>query len=285
MTTSLTPPAGSLREPSAEAIGLTSGNNAAKRTTLPVPPSRYVPTADVNAVRFALRTTIRTGHISLIDGPRGVGKTTAIVEAVRLHKTAHPIYANLIDTRTPRDAMRQIWEAATGEPAAPRATAADIRDDLTSEIRHRDAVLVTDDVHNLTVPAMRIILALWNRTHDATGKGLPTILVGNGLAKKVGATVPELVSRAAVTVNVGKMPDKDLMAFLLRLEPGIEGTNPRVFQDVNRLHLKGRIRKWIQFFDLIKDLRNQQTLNGPIDSLEVRHTIAFMPVIDEKNDN
>lgn len=257
----------------------------AQRSTLPVPPARYIPTADVNKIRFALRNAIRTGNISLIDGPRGVGKTTGIVESVRLHKTAHPIYVNLIDARTPSDAMRQIWEAHTGERARERATAYDIRDDLTRELRHRDVVLMIDDAHNLNALAMRTVLSLWDRTHTQTGRGLPTLLVGNGLVDKLGASIPELISRAPVAITVGKMRDKDLMEFLLALEPGIEGRSPRVLQDINRLHLKGRIRKWIQFFDLIRDLRNQHVLDGPIDSREARNVIAYMPVINEKADN
>lgn len=165
--------------------------------SLPVPPARYVPTADVNAVRFALASTIRTGHISLIDGSRGVGKTTAIVEAIRLLTSARPVYVNLIDAGTPRDAMQQVWQALTGESTAPRATAYMIRDDLTRELRHLKVVLIIDDAHNLNVQAMRTLLSLWNRIHHDSGKGLPMVLVGNGLVERLSASIPELVSRVS----------------------------------------------------------------------------------------
>lgn len=245
-------------------------------TSIPKAPPIFVQTPGAREVALGVWFAVSTGHICLVDGPRGVGKTTAVVEVARQAKDLQPVYVNFVDVRTPREAMALIWEALTSEPARTRATAQSIRDDLARELRRRKVLLIIDDAHTLSVQSLRTINTLWNRTHAATGGGLPIVLIGNHLARHLSGCIPEMYSRAGMCVEVPELGGKALLDLLFAMRPGIATTNPEVLLTVNRNHLKGRVRKWVQFFDLLALVRQQSELTGAIDTAEANKILKRM---------
>ena len=161
--------------------------------SLPVRPERYVPTNIVKGVHVVVKAAVLTGGCCLIDGPVGVGKTTAVVEAARQLST-ETVYVNMFGTDTTRDQMNAIWSAMTGTNAV--GTAAQIRDDVLDALKRTRTTLLIDDAHHVGFKGLSNILSIWNRIHASRGTGTPIVLCGNNLARHLGQTLPELLSRS-----------------------------------------------------------------------------------------
>ncbi len=244
-------------------------------SSIPLPPTNYVQTRSAKLVQLAVNHAVRTGHITLVDGEFGVGKTTAVVEAARAQPTVDAIYVNMFGVTSPRDALAIIYRALTGEDLRKRVTAAQLREDLTEHLKDRPVLIIADDAHRLRTPSLETLLALWNRVHNDTRKGVSMVFVGNNLVKHLGAAIPELVSRSALAISVDRLGSEGLVEFIEQLAPGIAGTDPQLLNEYNPRFL-GQVRNWVQFFDTVAYLRGEATLTSPISSQEARKAYSLM---------
>lgn len=248
-------------------------SSAGSGVALPPRPARYVPTSIVAGVNVVVRAAIMTGGCCLVDGPVGVGKTTAVVEAAR-NMSSQAVYVNMFGTDTTRDQMDAIWTAMTGTNAV--GTAARIRDDILDTLRRTSMTLLIDDAHHVGFKGLANILSIWNRIHTARGTGTPIVLCGNNLAKHLNQTVPELLSRASTQYVATPLAGKALVDAVLAMEQRIEGTDPATIRDINMRYFKGEIRRWDQFFNLLFIFRGAQP-DGPLTGDEAAQVLAMMP--------
>ncbi|WP_167288844.1 ATP-binding protein [Nocardioides seonyuensis] len=242
--------------------------------TLPVRPTRYVPTNIVKGVGVVVQLTIRTGGCCLIDGPVGVGKTTAVVEAAR-GIGADAVYVNMFGTSTSRDQMDAIWTAMTGTRGV--GTAAQIRDDILDTLNRKQMTLLIDDAHHVGLKGLAPILSIWNRIHTARGVGTPIVLCGNNLERHLSQTLPELLSRAGTRYAAAPLAGKPLVEAVLAMEPAIAGTDAATIKAIDTRYFRGEIRRWAQFFDLMTIFRGGDTTPRPLTDDEVTDLLGMMP--------
>lgn len=240
---------------------------------LPARPARYVPTNIVKGVQVVVKAAVLTGGCCLIDGPVGVGKTTAVVEAAR-QLNSETVYVNMFGTDTTRDQKDAIWSAMTGTNAV--GTAAQIRDDVLETLTRTKMTLLIDDAHHVGFKGLANILSIWNRIHTARGTGTPIVLCGNNLARHLGQVLPELLSRAGTQYVASPLAGKALVDAVLAMEPRIAGTDAETIRAINMRYFKGEIRRWNQFFDLLFIFRGPQG-TGPLTGDEVQQILSMMP--------
>lgn len=241
---------------------------------LPVRPKRYVSTGIVDGVALAVTIAVRTGGCSLVDGPVGVGKTTAVVEAARA-LDCEAVYVNMFGTNGVLDQMNAIWTAMTGTPGVGNSS--EIRDDILKALRRKPMVLIIDDVHRVGVTGLAPILAIWNRIHTARGTGTPIILCGNNLENHLKQTLPELLSRSSARYLAKPLTGTPLVDAVLAMEPSIAGTPPATIRNIDTYNFRGEIRRWNQFLDNIALFRGEDPIPRPLTDNEVRQTLSIMP--------
>ena len=241
---------------------------------LPVRPRRYVSTSIVDGVALAVTIAVRTGGCSLVDGPVGVGKTTAVVEAARA-LDCEAVYVNMFGTNGVLDQMNAIWTAMTGTPGV--GSSSEIRDDILKVLRRKQMVLIIDDVHRVGVTGLAPILAIWNRIHTARGTGTPIILCGNSLENHLKQTLPELLSRSSARYLAKPLTGTQLVDAVLAMEPSIAGTPPATIRSIDTYNFRGEIRRWNQFLDNIALFRGDDPTPRPLTDDEVRQTLSIMP--------
>lgn len=241
---------------------------------LPVRPQRYVSTSIVDGVALAVTIAVRTGGCSLVDGPVGVGKTTAVVEAARA-LDCDAVYVNMFGTNGVLDQMNAIWTAMTGTRGV--GTASDIRDDILATLRRKRMVLIIDDVHRVGVTGLAPILAIWNRIHTARGTGTPIVLCGNSLENHLKQTLPELLSRSSARYLAKPLSGTQLVDAVLAMEPTIAGTPAETIRNIDTYNFRGEIRRWNQFLDNIALFRGDDPTPRPLTDDEVRQTLSIMP--------
>lgn len=244
-------------------------------SNIPLPPGCFIETASTERIRFAVNATLHTGHVALVDGEFGVGKTTAVVEAARSHAKVEAVYVNMFGVTSPRDALAIINRALTGEVTRKGVTAAQLREDLIDLLADRTVLLIVDDAHYLKTPSLETLLALWNRVHNDTRKGVPMVFIGNNLVKHLGAHIPELVSRSALTVECSGLNAKTVVDFIIRLEPGIEGTDRDMLVGLNQ-RFRGQLRNWDKFFRMAEIYRRTDRLSEPLTTTDLDFILPML---------
>lgn len=248
-----------------------TGPSPANRGLPPVP-SRFVHTGMVSDVSAVVRVSVHTGDFCLIDGPVGIGKTTAVVEAARQLKSK-AVYVNMVGTDSTRQQMDAIWTGMTGTESAK--TAPEIRKDIIATLQRTTIILLIDDAHHVHRKGLTAILAIWNHLHTTRGKGTPIVLCGNGLRAHLRQTLPEMHSRAPVTYPATPLAGKVLIDTIMAMEPRIAGTDRDTIRDINKRYFKGEIRRWNQFFDLL-DIVRVETDPSPLNHDEADTILSMM---------
>lgn len=242
--------------------------------SLPLRPERYVDTNIVAGVKVVVQLAVRTGGCCLVDGPVGVGKTTAVVETAR-ELDCDAVYVNMFGTNTPRDQMDAIWTAMTGTRGV--GTAPNIRDDILNTLSRKRTTLLIDDAHRVGLAGLAPLLAIWNRLHAARGKGTPIVLCGNKLERHLQQNLPELLSRSSTCYKATPLAGRPLVNAVLGMEPRIAGTPAETIKQVDTRHFQGEIRRWNQFFDLVCIFRGGHTDPAPLTDDEVEMVLSLMP--------
>lgn len=242
--------------------------------SLPARPDRYVPTTLVKGVSLAVQVAVRTGGCCLIDGPVGVGKTTAVVEAAR-DLDCNAVYVNMFGTSTPRDQMDAVWTGMTGTRGV--GTATQIRDDILDTLSRKRMTLLIDDAHHVGLKGLSPILSIWNRLHSARGTGTPIVLCGNSLERHLKQTLPELLSRSSTRYVANPLAGKQLVVAVLAMEPLIAGTPEETIRHIDARHFRGEIRRWNQFLDMVLLFRGTETDPHPLTDDEAKTVLSLMP--------
>lgn len=240
---------------------------------LPTPPSRYVATPIVANIENVVTASVLSGGIALIDGPVGIGKTTAVVEAAR-NLTIDAVYVNMVGTDTLRDELSTIWKALTGTENPGKASA--IRGDIQDTLTRRRMLLVIDDAHHVKTKGLSTLTSIWNRVHNAEAIGTPIVLCGNNLGSHLSRTLPELLSRADAEYEVKPLAGRALLDTVMAMEPTIAGTNPDLIRDLNKRYFQGELRRWNQFFTHLANFRSTEDV-GPLTDDDVERVLRIMP--------
>lgn len=239
---------------------------------LPKAPSRYVATPIVSNIESVVTASVLSGGIALIDGPVGIGKTTAVIEAAR-NLTIDAVYVNMVGTASLRDELNTIWTALTGTDNP--GSAPSIRGDIQNTLTRRRMLLVIDDAHHVKKKGLSTLTSIWNRVHLTEGVGTPIVMCGNNLNRYLQATLPELLSRADSEYEVKPLAGRSLVNTVMAMEPAIAGTDPDLIRDINKRYFHGELRRWNQFFTHLTSARSPDA--GPLTDDDVERVLRGMP--------
>lgn len=241
--------------------------------SIPVRPSRYVETPIIDNVRLRLQAAVHTGGCTIIDGPVGIGKTTALAQAAR-ELNCDAVYVDMFGTTTTRNVLDTVWRAMTGTPGV--GDAADIQTDILATLSRTRTVLIIDDTHHVRYHGLATLLAIWNHLHNKRGKGSPIAFCGNDLEQYLSKKMRELLSRTGTSYTVIPLAGPTLVSTVLEMEPRIAGTPPETIRNINMRFFRGELRKWDQFFDLM-DLFRPAGEVGPLTDDEAKRILGLMP--------
>lgn len=261
--------------PATDASEQTTPSPAAASTggeSLPVRPARYVETPMVNDVRLRLHAAVLTGGCTIIDGPVGIGKTTALAQAARELK-CNAVYVDMFGTTSTRDVLDTVWRAMTGTPGTGTASA--IQRDISETLARTRTVLVIDDTHHVRMQGLITMLAIWDQLHNQRGKGSPIAFCGNDLERFFTKKMRPLLSRCATTYAAAPLAGPTLVQTVLAMEPAIAGTDPETIRNINKRFFRGELRRWDQFFDLLQLFRTNQP-TGPLTDDETAQVLSLM---------
>lgn len=224
---------------------------ARRRGALPRPLSRFVRTPLFDELSPRLVHNQRRGTIMAVSGSVGLGKTEATAQAIRdLGQRA--AWIQMSTGLSARGHMAEIWSGVTG--TRTDADLLDIRDDLINHLLTDEIqVLAMDDAHFIPPAGMRVLVSVWNEVHLARGRGMPMVLVGNGLLGHV-AKVPEIRSRIGPKVEANPLVDDELRAVLVDLEPRLDDFDPKALRDIDRRYCKGELRQWSEFIETVRSI-------------------------------
>lgn len=221
------------------------------RGALPLPLPLFADTPLYRDLKPRLTYNHKRGKIIAVSGPVGVGKTEATAQALRdLNQRA--AWIQMSTGLSARGHMAEIWQGVTGTRAAEELL--DIRDDLIEHLRTNDTqVLAMDDAHFIPPTGLRVLVSIWNELHLLRGRGIPMVLIGNGLLRKL-ATVPEALSRVGVRVEASPLHGQPLMDVLTQIEPRLADVEPDTLRDYDRRFLKGELRQWAEFIEAVRSI-------------------------------
>lgn len=240
--------------------------------SIPVRPSRYVETPIIDNVRLRLQAAVHTGGCTIIDGPVGIGKTTALAQAAR-ELNCDAVYVDMFGTTTNRNVLDTVWTAMTGTPGV--GSAPDIQRDILNVLSRTRTVLIIDDTHHVRYHGLVTLLAIWNHLHNKRGKGTPIAFCGNDLEQYLSGKMRELLSRTGTSYTVAPLAGPTLVHTVLAMEPRIEGTTPDTIRNINKRFFRGELRKWDQFFDLMDLFRPAEAI-GPLTDDEAHQILGLM---------
>ena len=239
------------------------------RGALPPRPAMFARTPVVNRITGAVDLAMRSRAISLISGPVGVGKSTAVAEAGRdLNETV--VYVLMQDAPSVKASLEVIWESMTQTPAL--GVEKQIKDDIQAYLLRHDLTLLIDDAHYVSTRGLRVLTNLWNAVHATRGKGISMVLVGNDLSTALKA-VPEIQSRVVARYEVPPLAGDSLYAALAVIEPRTADTDRALLTQIDRQYFHGEMRQWVNFLEVIR-MQHATPPATPIDAREIR--IALM---------
>jgi hypothetical protein len=199
-------------------------------------------TPGLRELRLAVTQLFDTGGIITVNGPPGVGKSyatrTVLTDAgLPLH------WVDMPDTPKGKEASARIFAAVTGQRPPPRMTEYALTEETVDVLDGLRAALVIDEAQNMTRGALRQVRYL----HDRPSTRALLILVGSGVSTAV-ATVPELHSRVARTVNIGELSSTNLRDLLPELHVLYANTSTEVLAELAG-YAKGNLRRWSRLVD------------------------------------
>lgn len=199
-------------------------------------------TPGLRELRIAVAQLFGAGGIIAVNGPPGVGKTFATRTV--LERSDLPVHwVDMPDTPKGKEASARVFAAVTGRRPPARMTEYALTEETVDVLDGLRAALVIDEAQNMTRGALRQVRYL----HDRPSTRALLILVGSGVTTAV-ATVPELHSRVARTVNIGELSAAQLRDLLPTLHPLYANTPAGVLSDLAR-YAKGNLRRWTRIIE------------------------------------
>lgn len=182
-------------------------------------PNGIVETSVYRRVRSAVTACLDSGRPSVIRGPAGIGKTTALHDihwkdpnAVLINASGR--YKHLKQMMLLIAEALDIWVHERSSYDIYR-----IIDNGVADRAREGRYLIIDEAHRMHLDALREIFDLWEN------QGLPIILCGNNdVIKKTrthASTFDQVSSRVGKEVSLKVMEPKDFV--LLGAERGVEG--------------------------------------------------------------
>lgn len=242
--------------------------------SLPVPPPIVVRDSVIaQEIDLIVNMVVRNGACGLINGPIGIGKTTAAADsAMRLN--CQPVYINMFGTTTLRDQMNTIWGAMTGTKGS--GTAPVIRDQILDTLKRRPMTLLIDDAHHLHYSALTSILSIYDKIYASRRHGTPIVLIGNNVESHLKQRLPELLGRSGAKCELTPLAGDKLAQFVLAMEPRIAGTDHSTLRHMDNHHFHGDLRRWRQFFEMVFLVRTSND-PAPLTEHEIQRVIRFIP--------
>lgn len=243
---------------------------------LPVRPSNFVGTTAMGKdIDFLLKMTVRLGGCTLVGGPIGIGKTTAISESARRLNT-EAVYVNMFGTTNHVQQLGVIWEAVSGTKA--EGTAPQIQQQILDLLLRKPMILLIDDSHRAHRTALHSILAVFDKFYSQRGRGTPIVLCGNNLERHIKMALPELLSRAHLAKDFAPLAGQPLVDLVMSMDSRIEGTKPEDIRALDSHRFLGDLRRWRQFFEILDLHRDGETEPRPLTEDEVKDVVGLMPM-------
>jgi DNA transposition AAA+ family ATPase len=205
-----------------------------------------IPTAVSEQIASAARMIRRCGIMGKGIGRAGIGKTRGAMLLRSADESATLLFCVSAETGT-REAVRSALFSAMGIQG-PRKRSASRRRvmyaDLAKRLRGADTLLVYDQAHRLSLPAMEFLAELWNDTHS------PQLWLGTGALTDKLERDEQVASRVAFTFDLSVIVDKDTNEVRPVVEHQIKSRLPKVDGEFKplaklceRLALRGSFRR------------------------------------------
>ncbi|WP_275783565.1 AAA family ATPase [Pararhizobium gei] len=207
------------------------------------PPKGFVETSIYKRVKSAVDYTLTVKYPSVIRGPAGLGKTTALNKLHWNDPNAVLISASGMQKHL-LQMMRLIADAMNIHVFG--RTSYEVYSAITTGIRERASegtYLFIDEAHRMNLDTLREIFDLWENY------GLPIILCGNNeVAKKTrtrASTFDQISSRIGKEVSLTVMEPHDFVLF--GIERGVEGIE--AFDALTSYGMRTSMREAAQLLD------------------------------------
>jgi DNA transposition AAA+ family ATPase len=225
----------------------------------PLPREGVVRTSVYERVEAAVEYTLTLRYPSVIRGPAGIGKTTALANIAWNDRKAALISASSMQKhvlqmmRLIADAL-DIWQYGR--------SSYEIYSSIVHTVPERAAsgrYLIIDEAHRLNLDTIREIFDLWENC------GLPIILCGNNeVAKKTrtqAATFDQISSRIGKEVSLSRNEPNDFV--MLGIERNVEGRT--AYDALTNYGMRTSMREAAQLLDAAR------LLAGPHGSIQLQH--------------
>ena len=225
----------------------------------PVPREGVVRTSVYQRVEAAVEYTLALRHPSIIRGPAGIGKTTALADLCAKDANAALISASGMQKHVMQ--MMRLIADALGIWQHGR-TSYEVYASIVQGVPEEAAkgkYLIVDEAHRLNLDTIREIFDLWEHC------GLPIVLCGNNeVAKKTrvhAATFDQISSRIGKEVSLSRNEPNDFV--MLGIERNVEGKP--AYEALTNYGLKTSMREAAQLLDAAR------LLVGPNGSIQLQH--------------
>lgn len=225
----------------------------------PIPREGVVRTSVYQRVEAAVQYTLTLKYPSVIRGPAGIGKTTALADLAEKDRNAVLVSASgmkkhlLQMMRLIADALG-IWHDGHGGVDAYSAIVRGV-----PEVAERGYYLIIDEAHRLNLDTIREVFDLWEHCR------LPIILCGNyDVAKKTragAAAFAQVSSRIGKEVNLSTLEPNDFV--MIGVERNVEGKG--AYDALITYGMKTSMREAVQLLDAAR------LLAGPHGSIRLQH--------------
>jgi len=201
--------------------------------------ARLAETSTLHVIEDAVSYVVSSGHIGLISGPVGVGKSTSLRAALRTCPVS-PVWLPIPPAYSPRDLVGWLHSRVVG-PDLSGLYQRDLQDDLVTELTANPRPIVIANAERLTKEAAGQLEWI-----HSLSPGWPLFLVGiTGTRERIW-TEPHLRAQISCDIEVRPLSKDEV----LRVLPGIHD----IFFTASRqlileldCHFEGNLGSWMRF--------------------------------------
>lgn len=240
-------------------------------SVLDIPGARLAVTTATRRVGQSADYVVPSCQAGCITGPSGVGKATALRQALDLRATP-TTWVNLPPVYTPKELIQWIYLDVVGDPEDfPQR---DLQDDLIVELAGSGRVVAIGNAERLTREAAGQLEWLHSRS-----PGWAMYFLGLPAARARLATEPHLTAALVDAIEVRALSTTELHAALTQIHDLFTTADRALIDRINQT-LEGNLALWVKFLHRALHIRDQAKAAGrPMPPLNVDLARATLPDI------
>jgi len=240
-------------------------------SVLDIPGARLAVTPATRRVGESADYVVPSSQVGCITGASGVGKSTALRQALDLRGTPST-WIDLPPVYTPKELIQWIYLDVVGDPEDfPQR---DLQDDLVVELAGSGRVVAIRHAERLTREAAGQLEWLHSRS-----PGWAMYVVGLPAARARLATEPHLMSAMVDAVEVRSLATTELHAVLPKIHDLFTTADRELIDRIDQ-SLDGNLELWVKFLHRALHIRDLARQAGrPVPPLNVDLARATLPAI------